>query len=88
MKTINEITMIDAGCDVVATGKGVFISINNDDRFIISGDEPAHPIAKITAHKQFVIMDPSFQWAVPPAKIREIHMNRSIQPWPREYKIN
>jgi len=94
MKTINEITMMDAAISAMACGGEVFIVLNKNGSFGIEphyqrdhGSIDKRPaVAKITGHKQFVIMDPAFMWAVEPAKVYEIHMNRRvIPPWPRPF---
>ena len=84
-KQINEIAMIDAACMALAAQKDVLITINYCLYRATYADEynGTHTIAgKVTAHRQFVIMDPSFEWAVEPAIVHYIHMNRRIKPWP------
>jgi len=85
-KEINEITMIDAGNAVVASGAAAYIVVTPNNHMAIAGNPHPRAIAKVTGNKKFVIIDSSFKWAVDPQKIRDIHMNRRIAPWPRAYK--
>lgn len=85
-KEINEITMIDAGCAALASGRNVYIVEHPNGKIVIAGNTHPRAIAKVNGNKTFVIINPSYKWAVDPQKIREIHMNRRIAPWPREYK--
>jgi hypothetical protein len=96
-RKIDEITMIDAAITAMACGHDTFIVLNKNESFGIESHfqrdhgsiNKRHAIAKVSGHKQFIIMDESFEWAVEPAKVHDIHMNRPvIPPWPRPFFTN